>query len=51
MSKWVALMVGISSEELPSGPGVGAGDSVAHVQAAKLLRTSRVCGCAPTCEE
>ena len=50
MSKWVALMVGISSEELPSGPGVGAGDS-AHVQAVKLLRTSRVCGYAPTCEE
>ena len=43
MSKWVALMVGISSEELPSGPGVGAGDSV-HVQAVKLLRASRVCG-------
>ena len=43
MSKWVALMVGISSEELPSGPGVGARDSVVHVQA-KLLRTSGVCG-------
>ena len=50
MSKWVALMVGISSEELPIGPGLGAADST-HVHQAKLLRTSRVFGYAPTCEE